>query len=346
MHGGTIIRSIMMGAALLFCCIAASAPTPIAAVAGHVVARLQTAQRIPSISVAVLNRGKLTLYGDRRVYAIGSLTKSYTAAAVLELAVQKRVDVHKNLDAYVPQYRFASKIRISDLLDQASGVPNYLADARFIENTIRGHNASPLATLNRLPLRFSPGSRYEYSNGNYYLLQLLVSNVDKAGYANFVRRSLIEPLRLRGTYIKLSDVPAGLRVRGFTKERGRIVSVDPLAAEPVMGTAQMWSDAASVAQWERAYFEGAFAQIARRSHALQRSRLPDGSVNSYSAGWLHGNTGDVDFWWHNGMTPGYSAAMIAMPAKHFYAAVLANADYANPEAAIADLIRLLCPKAQ
>jgi CubicO group peptidase (beta-lactamase class C family) len=344
MHCGTIVRSIMTGAAVLLSCIAASAPPSTAAI-GRIVAHVQTAQRIPSISVAVINRGKLTVYGDSRVYAVGSLTKSYTAAAVLELAAQKRIDVRKYLDAYVPQYRFASKIRISDLLDQTSGVPNYLADAQFIERTISGHNASPLATLNRLPLHFRPGYRYEYSNGNYYLLQLLVSKVGKAGYANFVRRSLIEPLHLHGTYVELSDVPAGRRARGFAKEGGHIVTVDPLAADPLMGTAQMWSDAASIVRWERAYFEGVFARVARRAHALQRKRLPDGNVNTYSAGWLHGNTGDADFWWHNGMTPGYSAAIIAMPAKHFYAAVLANADYANPEVAIADLIRLLCATA-
>jgi CubicO group peptidase (beta-lactamase class C family) len=302
-----------------------------------IVVRAQAAQHIPTLSVAINLKGRLYSFGARRVYALGSLTKSFTAAAVLELAARRRIDLNSKLSVYVPEYRFASQVRIAELLDQTSGVPNYLADSAFVNDVVGGRNPAPLAALNRMRLRFSPGTRYEYSNGNYYLLSLLISKLSACGYECFVRRSLLEPLRLRGTYMEQRDVPAEQRATGYTKITLKPVAVEPLAASLAMGAAQMWSDAPSIAIWQREFFESA---LTMRERTLVHRPLADGQLNEYTAGWLHARTSGIDYWWHNGLTPGYSAAMLAVPSRHVYVVVLANADYADPNAILNEITAL------
>ncbi len=134
-------------------------------------------RRTPSISVVVVKNGIIRYSGavgyrdmarglpatQDTVYAIGSITKQFTAAAVLVLVQEHRLRLDDRLSRYVPEYRFASRITIRNLLNQVSGIPDYsdFHEGRFSENW---DWSSFVAFLNLRPLQFSPGFIYNSSS--------------------------------------------------------------------------------------------------------------------------------------------------------------------------------------
>jgi CubicO group peptidase (beta-lactamase class C family) len=168
--------------------------------------------RTPGLTLAVL-RGRDTVamagYGvaDRAanrpaslgtVYRVGSLTKQFTAAAVLQLVDEGRLRLTDTLGAYLPQYPQWGRVTVRQLLNHTSGIPSYTASAPW---RARMAEALPPDTLlsyvANTPMRFAPGARWEYNNSGYFLLGMLLERVAGRPYAALVRERLFAPLGLR-----------------------------------------------------------------------------------------------------------------------------------------------------
>ncbi|MCU0352910.1 MAG: serine hydrolase [Cytophagales bacterium] len=132
------------------------------------------------------------------VYQIGSLTKQFTAAVVLRLQEQKKLNVQDKLGKYFPGYPNGDKITLEHLLTHTSGIYNYTDDGVFM-NAEATKPATPdkmLALFRDKPLAFEPGSRYSYSNSGYSLLGYVIEKVTGQSYEKTVRQMILQPLRM------------------------------------------------------------------------------------------------------------------------------------------------------
>jgi len=128
-------------------------------------------------------------------FAIGSITKQFTAAVVLLLAQQEKLSLDDKLSKYLPEMRNADKITLRLLLNQNSGLHNY-PNTREHDWPIKG--AIPpekiIAILKTDRPDFAPGEKWEYSNTNYAVLAYIVSRVSGMPYADFLARNIFTPL--------------------------------------------------------------------------------------------------------------------------------------------------------
>ena len=143
---------------------------------------------------------------------IGSTSKQFCAAAVMLLCDQKKLSVEDTLDRYFPDYQYAKKMTIKDLLTMSSGIPNYLD---IIDPSMVGKNeAENIQTVKKVlfeeELRFEPGDDYSYSNSNFFLLADIVEQVSGVAYHEFLRKNIFEPLEMTHTGFveELTDAPA------------------------------------------------------------------------------------------------------------------------------------------
>lgn len=133
-------------------------------------------------------------------FAVGSVSKSFTAAAIELLATQGKLHYGDSLARYVPEYRHAQEVTIEQLLGHNAGIPDFYALPAWAAVRTRALSLSEIATwLGDFPLDFSPGTNSRYSNSGYSLLALVVERVSHESYAAFLKKNIFVPLHLKQT---------------------------------------------------------------------------------------------------------------------------------------------------
>src|SRR5689334_4252626 len=131
-------------------------------------------------------------------YHIASVSKPFTATAILQLQEQGRLNVADPVSKYVPGFPKGERITVDHLLTHSSGIPdiNGIDGIDMFERS--PHTLEQLvAKFAGLPIEFAPGSKQSYSNSNYNLLALILEKVSGESYENYLRRHIFEPVRMK-----------------------------------------------------------------------------------------------------------------------------------------------------
>jgi len=183
-------------------------------------------QHVAGLSIGIARDGK-TLYergygwsdlGKRAparaqtIYRIGSLTKSFTAAAILQLQREGKLALSDRVDRLLPGFAW-NGITIEDLLAHESGIPSY-SDDDLLDRHRAYTPAQLVAAVAQRPLIFEPGTSWSYSNTNYILLGMIVERVTGMPYAAYLQHAVLDPLDLRDT--RYGDQPD--EARGYARD--------------------------------------------------------------------------------------------------------------------------------
>ncbi len=313
-----------------------------------VAARL--AEGVPGLVVGVF-RDTVPLYvqsGGRSVMAtgraydrmqpqpIGSITKQFTAVAVLDLAERKMLALDDSIGRWFADMPAPlTQITVRQLLNQTSGLGRY--EARFAFASPSSAD-TVVRTIVSLPLAFAPGSRFAYNNANYYLLGEIIRRVTGDAWHEQMRRRFFEPLGMQHTS-PCSPVPADSLV-GYMRAGGTPAARLPIP-EPMTGAAgALCSTVHDLARWAGA-LHGSRLLSAEAYRLLHTPAvLPDSAANSYGMGMVRANAGSLPWWWHNGaLTSGFYSQLAYYPADGLTVVVLANAFPAELEAVDAAIYR-------
>lgn len=194
-------------------CAASVAATPFATPAPFVRASVDR-HVYPGISLAVGNaKGLITAqaygYADvGRHIAItpetplrfASVSKSIAAAAILKLDQSGAISIDKTVSTYVPNYVYGGRMTVRELLNHTSGIPGHAHGDPIIHGDGAITRTEFFARLNRTPLYAKPGTSFDYSNENYYLLALIVQKASGLRYGDFLRKRIFEPTAMNSTY--------------------------------------------------------------------------------------------------------------------------------------------------
>jgi D-alanyl-D-alanine carboxypeptidase len=180
-------------------------------------------QHIPGVSLAVVRDGKVVLakgYGlanvelsvpatTDTVYELLSVSKEFTAAAILLLVEEGKVSLDETVPKYLPDSPAAWKdVTVRHLLSHTSGITDY-TDIRPFFEMIR-QDASPeelMKPVKERPLDFASGTRWRYSNSNYYVLGMILERVSGKKYADFLEERIFHPLGMMATQVNdMTDI--------------------------------------------------------------------------------------------------------------------------------------------
>ncbi len=263
------------------------------------IARKQlAAQHISGLTIGIGRNGKVLFargYGLRdraghlaadafTVYAIGSITKQFTASAVWLLAQQHRVGVDAPLSHYLPDIPHSQRVTVLELLDQISGYRDYLEDdalLKSIENSTVGHHTiAYYAGLGAgTPLEFPPGSKWAYSNTNYALLGLLIQRVSGQTYWNFLQDDVLRSRLPNTTYLTMSLPPGNDSSQGYTYGKASYALVKPYDMSWANAAGALASTVSDLVVWDGLYFGGKIIDAATLRTALDGAgQPPDGGL--------------------------------------------------------------------
>ncbi len=317
--------------------------------------------RVAGLAVAVVRGGDTLLmkgYGKAdlewdvpmpvdAVFEIGSVTKQFTAAAVLRLRDEGKLDLDADITEYLPDYPTQGhRIPVRRLLDHTSGIKGYTEMASFGPiSTRRLPRDSLVALFAAEPFDFPPGEAQIYNNSAYFLLGLIIEKVSGVSYEEYVERELFAKLGMaRSSYCSNSDVVAR-RARGYQSMGGVLVRAPYLDHTWPYAAGSLCSTVGDLITWLRALHGGGVLPEASYREMIAPARLADGTPLRYGMGLaLTPDSRNRPAIHHGGGIFGFVSDTRYYPDEDLYVVVLVNTTGNLSPAAIADeLVDVLVP---
>jgi D-alanyl-D-alanine carboxypeptidase len=238
-------------------------------------------------------------------FAIASVTKTFTAAIVLQLVDEGRVELDKEVNDYLPELAIARGVTVRQLLRHTSGIADLLAPMRNRLNAEPARIWQPAEVFGLLgPSTFPPGTSWAYSNTNYVIAGLLVERVTGNPFTEELDRRLTGPLKLRGT---------GPPERGVLPEL-----LGPSWSSAFWTSAMLDSNAANLVRWGDALYGGSILS----SEGL--AQMLDFNEHGYGLGAEQYRFGGLTGYGHSGLLRGFTTLLVHLPDAHLTVALLAT----------------------
>lgn len=260
---------------------------------------------------------------------VGSLTKQFTAVAILLLAEQGKLSLQDEVTRFLPDYPVkGQKITIEHLLQHKSGIRNYTALDGFWSMAEKDLSVAQMVDFfKNEPFDFTPGERYSYSNSGYFLLGAIIEKASGMPYADFIAKHIFEPLGMQDTAYDGHERNAKRHVQGYVpglfsgyRAPMNYSMALPYAAGSVVSTVD------DLARWDQAITEGKLLKGASWQQAFTPCTLPKNAACNYGYGWMMGKLRGHALISHGGDIPGFNGMALRLPDDKVFVAVLANSD--------------------
>jgi CubicO group peptidase (beta-lactamase class C family) len=295
---------------------------------------------MPGASVLVVHDGRVAHakgYGLAEVetarpvtpatnFRLASLSKQFTATAVMLLVADGRVRYDDEVAALLPGLpALARGVTVRQLLTHSSGLPDY-EDFVPDSQTVQVHDADVPALIARAPgPMFAPGTRYHYSNTGYSLLALVVERASGERFADFLRRRVFAPLGMAGTVALeagRSTVPH--RAYGYTVSAAGVRRTDQSNTSATLGDGGIYSSVDDLARWDRALARHTLVSAEAQRLAWTPPTLPGGERTEYGFGWFIDQDRGARRLRHHGESRGFTNAILRYPERGLTVVVLTN----------------------
>jgi CubicO group peptidase (beta-lactamase class C family) len=315
---------------------------------------------VPSASVALVKDGQIAYaraYGQARLdpptparpemrYSIGSISKQFTAAAILMLAEQGKLSLDDPVAKYIPNLTRANEVTIRQLLSHTSGYQDYWPQdyvPPFMTHPITAGKIMDLWA--RKPLDFDPGTKWQYSNTNYVIAGVIVEKVSGEPLLDFLQERMFLPLGMQHVdnidLHKLPDADA----TGYMR-----YALGPPRIAPKEGPGWLFAagelamPASELAKWDIGMLQQRLLKPASYKEMQTEVRLKDGSGTRYALGLGVGDVAGHRVVSHGGEVSGFTAQNTVFPDDNLAIVVLTNQDAAGAAAMIArEIATLLLP---
>ena len=296
----------------------------------------------PGASVLVVRDGEAVIsksYGfadlearvpatPRTNYRLASVTKQFTAAAILLLAQDGKLALDDPVRRWLPSLpKAADAVTLRHLLTHTSGLVDY-EDVMAPDTRVPLRDADVLRLLEGEDrLYFAPGSSYRYSNSGYALLALVAERASGTPFPAFLAARVFAPLGMRASvaHVEGESVVAD-RAYGYSLEGGRWVRTDQSMTSAVLGDGGIYASIEDLARWDAALYDDRLLSDASRAAAFAPATATDDADVRYGYGWRV--TGET--LWHSGETIGFRNVIVRWPSRRLTVVVLTNRNEPEP----------------
>ncbi|MFZ0633110.1 MAG: serine hydrolase domain-containing protein [Acidobacteriaceae bacterium] len=318
---------------------------------------------VPSASLAIVQDGKIVYtkaYGDAHLnpdeaaephmrYSIGSISKQFTATAILMLQQEGKLSVNDPVGKYLPELTQANEVTIREVLSHTSGYEDYWPEDYLMPPMAQPTTAEHIVDVwGEKPLDFAPGTKWQYSNTGYVIAGQIVEKVSGEPLMQFLEEHIFHPLEMKEVWN--SDV----KKLGETDAAGYIrYALGPLRPAPKEGRGWMFAagelamPAYDLAQWDISVMDRSLLQAQSYDEMETPVMLKDGTSSHYGLGMFVRDMNGHEELEHSGEVSGFVAENMVFPKDKIAIAVLTNQDASRAAGVIGrELAPLLLGTAQ
>jgi CubicO group peptidase (beta-lactamase class C family) len=305
-------------------------------------------KKVASYAVAVVKDGRIVLargYGfadlenevpatAETVYRLGSITKQFTAMAIMLLVEDGKLSVDDELTKFLPDYPIGErKITIRHLLNHTAGLKDYTRTRDFDKFARLDHSHDEMRALfQNEPPDFAPGTRWGYSNANYYLLGLIIEQASGQKYEDFLEQRIFQPLHMSATRYGHPQQLIPRRANGYKYFFGQLTNDDGISMDPPFAAGALVSNIIDMIKWHQALEAGALVSSKSYEEMARPTTLANGTSRPYGYGWRLGRLSGHNTIGHGGGINGFSTMISRYPDDRLAVVVLSNTSGADPGA--------------
>jgi CubicO group peptidase (beta-lactamase class C family) len=219
-------------------------------------------------------------------FRIGSVTKQFTAAAILKLQEQGKLSVDDKLSKFIPDFPRGDEVTIHHLLTHTSGIHSYTSKIDFLDKVTKTISPDSLvAAIKRDPYDFNPGERLVYNNSGYFLLGYIISQVSGKPYDVYLKEVFFDPLQMNNTGVHYAGIRLDREARGYTKSGDQYNESLNWDMSWAGGAGAMYSTLDDLLKWNRALHGGKILNEKSYRSALTPVVLKNGAEPSMNYGY-------------------------------------------------------------
>lgn len=267
------------------------------------------------------------------VFRIGSITKQFTAIAILQLMEQGKLSLQDEITRFIPNYPTqGKKITIEHLLTHTSGIKN-TTDMPTFWPMIR-KDMTPLELIDvfkNQPMEFEPGTQWRYSNSGYGLLGLVIEKVSGKTYPKYLEDIFFKPVGMRQSYFGSNTKLINKQAAGYESDaNGSLQNASYISMSIPFSAGAIQSTVGDLWIWHQAVHNYQLVKKETLNKALTPYRLSTGQLTDYGYGWFIDSLQNSPLIWHSGSINGFRSYWLYLPHEDVLVAVLSNSIDKNP----------------
>lgn len=266
------------------------------------------------------------------VLELGSITKQFTAVAILKLMEENKLSLQDKLSKYIADYPKGNEITIHHLLTHTSGIKNYTDMQNFF--SIAPIDKTPTELINVFknePMDFAPGEKFNYSNSGYIILGYIIEQVAKTSYEDYIENNIFKKLGMKNSYYGSKREIIPNRASGYQPygengfQNAPYLSMSlPYAAGSLMATVD------DMLLWNEAIHNNTLISEKSKLLAFTNYTSNDGKPIYYGYGWMQNEIQGSQTLEHSGGIFGYTTFGLYAPKENLYVIVLTNSNGSDP----------------
>lgn len=273
-------------------------------------------------------------------FRIGSVTKQFTAIAILLLKEKGKLSLSDTIQKFLPTFPTKSRpISIEHLLTHTSGLKEITETEVFFEELMK-NGCDPDTLVNYFkdyPLEFTPGSKFMYCNSGYHLLGLIVEKVSGVSFEDFIRKFILIPSDMQHTAVDNNSKIISNRVSGYEDYQGEIKNATYIDMSIPFSAGNLVSTTEDLNKWYKALFEYKIVSKSSLKKAHTPYQLLDSSRISYGYGWFIDSLQGEKIISHEGGINGFLSSVWYAPKSKTLISMLSNC-MCNPTTSTAKTI--------
>ncbi len=267
------------------------------------------------------------------VFRIGSITKQFTAVAILQLMEQGKLSLQDDITKFIPDYpTHGYKITIEHLLTHTSGIKSYTNMESF--GSIMRLDKTPEEMVNffkNQPMDFAPGTQWNYNNSGFFLLGYIIEKLSGKTYPQYVEDVFFKPLGMTNSYYGNDSKLIKNRATGYQKGENGTENADPLSMTQPFAAGSLQSTVEDLYKWNRAVHSYKLLKKETLDKAFTPYKLSDGTATHYGYGWFLDNLQGSVTIEHGGGINGFLTMAKYLPKEDLFVAVFSNSTANSPE---------------
>jgi CubicO group peptidase (beta-lactamase class C family) len=298
----------------------------------------------PAAAVLVAKDGKVLLeksYGLGNIeerapakpetkFRIGSITKQFTAAAILKLQEENKLSVEDKLAQFIPDYPRGDEVTVHHLLTHTSGIHSYTSQPEFMAHVTQGTTPEQhIKSFRDDPYDFDPGERWLYNNSGYFLLGFIIEKVSGKSYGDYLREAFFQPLGMDHTGVHVATGRLQDEAIGYSFENGKAIKATDWDMSKAGGAGALYSTVGDLHRWNEALFSGKVLKESTLKTAFAPVKTAEEDAaqpkdTGYGYGWAIQNFRGLQEISHGGGLNGFVSFLLRFPAENLTVSVLVN----------------------
>lgn len=265
------------------------------------------------------------------VFQLGSITKQFTAIAILMLEEQGKLNVMSPISKYVADYPQGDNITIHHLLTHTSGIKDF-TKMKSLKDIAQKEMTPKMMVdfFKHEPIDFAPGEKFDYNNSGYVLLGHIIEVVAGMSYEDFIKKYIFEKVGMKQSYYASERQIIPGRVYGYQKKENGYVNKTHISFSVPFASGSLMATAGDMLQWQNALNHNVLLRAENLKKAFTKYKLNNGNEITYGYGWHIKDLNGVPTREHGGSIFGFKTMGVYVPSEDVYVLGFSNCDCHSP----------------